>query len=199
MKPNLFKKVIFLIFLFSLLMPLFTKAITIESPIQYKTFEELINTIINFIFWVAIAIAPVVIIIAGFYFLTSGGDPEKLRKAKQIILFTFIGLLIVLSGKGIISLIRQIIEGGPPSSPSTPPPTPPPSQLTSVVLASLGDIYPPGGDCAIDISDTVSIAGILGAQPGDPNWDPNKDLSGHDGIDMCDLYIVGKSYGLVCD
>ena len=76
------------------------------------TFEELIDAIINFIFLVAIVIVPIMILIAAFYFLTSGGDPEKIRTAKKIILFTFIGLFIVLLGKGIVAIIKQILEGG---------------------------------------------------------------------------------------
>jgi len=53
------------------------------------------------------------IIVAAFYFLTSGGDPEKVRTAKRIILWTFIGLIIVLLGKGIISIIWQILGVSP--------------------------------------------------------------------------------------
>jgi hypothetical protein len=113
MKYN-FKKFL-IIFLFSLLVPFFTKAITFYPPFETKSFQELLDAIYNFIFWVAIAIAPIMIIVAAFYFLTSGGDPEKVRTAKKIILFTFIGLFIVLSGKGIVGIIRQIIEGGPSS------------------------------------------------------------------------------------
>lgn len=94
--------------------PLLTKAQRIPNPLEYETFGELINAIIDFIFWVAIVIAPIVIIIAAFYFLTSAGDPEKVRTAKRIILFAFIGLIIILSGRGIVALVMQILEGGPP-------------------------------------------------------------------------------------
>jgi len=104
-------KIIFSILLFSLLIPLFAKAITFENPFKAKSFEELIDAIINFIFWVAMAIVPIIIIIAGFLFLTSGGDPEKVRTAKKIILYACIGLAIILFAKGIISLIKSVIEG----------------------------------------------------------------------------------------
>jgi len=104
-------KIIFSILLFSLLIPLFTKAITFGPPFEGLTFEKLTENIVNFIFWVAMAIVPIMIIVAAFYFLTSGGNPEKVNIAKKIILFTFIGLFIVLLGKGIPSIIRQILEG----------------------------------------------------------------------------------------
>ena len=105
-------KIIFSILLFSLLIPLFAKAITFENPFKAKSFEELIDAIINFIFWVAMAIVPIMIVVAAFYFLTSGGDPEKIRTAKKIILYTFIGLFIIFLAKGIVAIIKQILEGG---------------------------------------------------------------------------------------
>ena len=105
-------KIIFSILLFFLLIPLFTKAITFENPFETKSFEELIDVVINFIFWAAMAIAPIMIIVAAFYFLTSGGNPEKVNIAKKIILFTFIGLFIVLLGRGIVAIIKQVLGGG---------------------------------------------------------------------------------------
>ena len=117
-------KIIFSILLFSLLIPLFAKAITFENPFKAKSFEELIDAIINFIFWVAMAIVPIMIVVAAFYFLTSGGDPEKIRTAKKIILYTFIGLFIIFLAKGIVAIIKQILEGGGPGPgcvPTVPP------------------------------------------------------------------------------
>jgi len=104
-------KIILSIFLFSLLTPLFAKAITFENPFKNVTFEKLIENIIKFIFWVAMAIAPIMVIVAAFYFLTSGGDPEKIRTAKRIIFWTFIGLIIVFLAKGIIAVIGQLLGG----------------------------------------------------------------------------------------
>jgi len=104
-------KIIFLILLFSLLVPFFTKAITFYPPFATKSFEELINAIADFIFWVAIAIAPIMVIVAAYFFLTSGGDPEKIRTAKRIIFWTFIGLIIVFLAKGIIAVIGQLLGG----------------------------------------------------------------------------------------
>ena len=102
-------KIICLIFLFSLLIPLFTKAIAFENPFKTKSFEALINAIADFIFLVAIAIVPIMIIVAAFYFLTSGGNSEKVNTAKKILLFTFIGLFIVFLGKAIPGIIWQIL------------------------------------------------------------------------------------------
>ena len=81
------------------------------NPFKFGSFQELIEGIINFIFWLAVVLCPLIIIIAAFYFMTSGGDPEKVRKAKNIILYACIGLVIIFLAKGIISFIKQIIGG----------------------------------------------------------------------------------------
>jgi len=81
------------------------------NPLACNTIPGCIEKIISFIFWIAVAIVPIMIIIAGFLFLTSGGDPEKVRTAKRIIFWTVIGLAMVLFAKGIISLIKTVIEG----------------------------------------------------------------------------------------
>jgi len=83
--------------------------ICIENPLEAESFEDLLNSIVNFIFYVGIAIAPIMIMIAAFFFLTAGGDPKRVDTAKQIILWTVIGLAIILLAKGLISVLRQII------------------------------------------------------------------------------------------
>lgn len=88
-----------------------TGTICIPNPICAESFEELIENLIDFIFWAAVAIAPIMIIVAGAYLVFSGGDPEKVKRAKSIILWTIIGFVIVLLAKGLVSMVKQIIGG----------------------------------------------------------------------------------------
>ena len=88
--------------------------IEIENPLEAESFEELLNTIVTFIYWIAIVIAPLMIMIAAFFFLTAGGDPKRVDTARRIILWTVIGLAIILFAKGLISVLKQIIGVSPP-------------------------------------------------------------------------------------
>lgn len=81
----------------------------LEPPIKAKTFEELINNIINFVFWIGVAVAPVMILIAGIMLMTAGGDTVKLGKAKTLILYTVIGFAIILFAKGLIAVLQSIL------------------------------------------------------------------------------------------
>jgi len=111
MKSSLFKKIVSLIFLLSFFIPFFTKGITVQNPLKYTTIEELIEGLIDFLFWAAVAIAPLMVIVAAFFFLTAGGNPDKIRTAKNIILYTVIGFTIALLAKGLISVVKGVLGG----------------------------------------------------------------------------------------
>jgi len=98
-----------------LLIPVLVKGdiIEIENPLQADTFEELIMAIVDILFTLALVIAPLMIIIAGFYFVTAAGNPDQINTAKKIILWALIGLLIVLCAKGIIGLFYEVFELSP--------------------------------------------------------------------------------------
>ena len=83
-------------------------AICIDNPIEHDSFSELIEALINFIFWLAIVIAPIMFIIAGFAFITAGGDPSKVKRAMDIVLWTAVGLIVVMLAHGIINVIQDI-------------------------------------------------------------------------------------------
>ena len=86
-------------------------AIEITNPLKHQTFEELIKAIIVFLRNLALAATALVIVLAGFYFVTAAGDPAKVTMAKQMILYALIGLAIVLAAEGIVALIGKVIKG----------------------------------------------------------------------------------------
>ena len=63
------------------------------------------NKVVNLIAAVAGFAAVVVIIISGIQFITSSGDPQKVNKAKNSILYASIGLVIVALARIIIFFI----------------------------------------------------------------------------------------------
>jgi len=58
----------------------------------------------------AFAVVPAVIIIAGYFFVTSAGDPAKVSQAKKMVLYALIGLLIIGMAKGIVTLIKGVFQ-----------------------------------------------------------------------------------------
>lgn len=84
----------------------------IENPIQSESLIDLAKAIGRFLFQIAIPIAVIVIIYSGILFLTSGGNKEKITKARQALWYAIIGLAIILIGQGFFTLIKSILNLG---------------------------------------------------------------------------------------
>lgn len=79
--------------------------------ISATSVEAIVGRITNWVFYIGIILAPLMIIIGAFMFLTSAGEPDKVRRAKKLIIWTIIGLAVILFSKGLISLIKYILLG----------------------------------------------------------------------------------------
>lgn len=62
------------------------------------------NILLPVYFWAGV-IAVIVIIIAGFYFVTSNGNAQNVAKAKNAILGAVIGLIVVLLAYTITAIV----------------------------------------------------------------------------------------------
>lgn len=83
--------------------------VVIENPINVQSFQDLLNILIDFIFWVGITVAPVVIIIAGFFYVISAGDPQKVETAKKMIWYAVIGLIVLLFARGLVAVLKSVL------------------------------------------------------------------------------------------
>lgn len=83
--------------------------INFPNPLEYDTFGELVDAIIRFIFYIAVVITPLMIIIGAFYLLTAAGDPKRVGTGKTIIIYTLIGLALILLARAVIGMIEKII------------------------------------------------------------------------------------------
>jgi len=79
------------------------------NPWTATSTQGLINNVTNFIFLLATAVVPLLFMIAGFYFITAGGNPANIEKAKKIIIYTIIGYAIVLFSRALTSLLNNIL------------------------------------------------------------------------------------------
>jgi hypothetical protein len=72
--------------------------------------QERVKNILNTVFlWVGI-IAVIVIIIGGVFYVVSQGDPAKVARAKATILYSVIGLLVVLLSFAIVNFVLTNIK-----------------------------------------------------------------------------------------
>ena len=59
--------------------------------------DSVFHNVLNLVYFLAGTVAVIVIIIAGFSFTVSGSNPSAIAKARNAILYSVIGLIVVLS------------------------------------------------------------------------------------------------------
>ena len=58
--------------------------------------DQLLNNVLNTVYLVGGMLAVIVIIVAGYFYVTSSGNATTVEKAKNAILYSVIGLVIIL-------------------------------------------------------------------------------------------------------
>ncbi len=71
---------------------------------------DVIRKIINAVIFVLGTVAVIVIIYGGFQYMTSTGDANKIKKAKDTILYATIGLIICVLAFAITNFVINIIK-----------------------------------------------------------------------------------------
>lgn len=85
--------------------------IKIDNPFKQDTIKGLIETIVNDILIpIGAVIAVMMIMYAGFMYVTAGGDPAKIKKAHDALLWAVIGAAILLGAWVIEKAISATID-----------------------------------------------------------------------------------------
>jgi len=84
----------------------------IENPLGVKDLGQAIQKLAGQLERLAIPVAAVLYIYAGFLYLTAGAKPGNIEKAKKALLYTTIGLVVIFIGGGFVDLIRSLLNLG---------------------------------------------------------------------------------------
>jgi len=90
-------------------LPTITGSMSISNPISAGSFNELLQRFLDWILNIALVVAPLIIVYAGFLHVTAMGDMAKVTKARNIILFASIGFMVALMAKSLIALFVNLI------------------------------------------------------------------------------------------
>ncbi len=86
-----------------------TSGIDYSSLPQVCANHSTIAIILNIVFSVVGAVSVLIIVLAGFKFITSSGKPEEVAKAKDTILYAAIGLIVCVFAVTIVSFVAGYI------------------------------------------------------------------------------------------
>ncbi|MFA6301174.1 MAG: hypothetical protein WC609_02375 [Candidatus Paceibacterota bacterium] len=81
------------------------------NPINANSIQDLISTILTGMIQVGLPIIALAIVYSGFLFVFAMGNPEKLKKAKEALLYTLIGGAVLLGSWAIAKMISGTIVG----------------------------------------------------------------------------------------
>jgi hypothetical protein len=70
----------------------------------------IVKKITDYFFTALVVFAVIFIVLAGFSFLTASGEPEKLNKAKNQLLWALIGVAIGALAKGAVNIVCRLMD-----------------------------------------------------------------------------------------
>ena len=85
----------------------FAYAIEIKNPIKATSFGELINNLATGIQYIAIALAPVVLVFVGFRFAfgSASGDAKQIEEAKKMLWWSLLGIAIAVGASALAKVV----------------------------------------------------------------------------------------------
>ncbi len=72
---------------------------------------DVLDNITDWLFAILLIVAAIFIIIAGYFFVTATGDPEKTKRARDFVMYALIGVLVGFVAKGLVMLVGTIATG----------------------------------------------------------------------------------------
>lgn len=72
---------------------------------QGKDLASIVKTILNIFSWVVGMVSVMFAVYAGFRYVTSGGDSNKVKSAKDTLLYVVVGLIVVALSQVIVNFV----------------------------------------------------------------------------------------------
>ncbi|MCX6736532.1 MAG: hypothetical protein NTW73_00355 [Candidatus Parcubacteria bacterium] len=115
------KKLLPLLILSALVLPFVALGQGLPPPPFATITIDIWNTVefvTNWLFAIALIAAVAFLIVAAINFITASGDSKKHETAKSMIIYALIGVAVAVVSKGLVAMIRAIVEsagGGAPT------------------------------------------------------------------------------------
>ena len=101
------KKILSSLVLVGLLaVPLMGMAVVSPTPPSTSDLPTVIDKITNWALGILIAFAVLMLIIAGFLFVTAQGDPDKVKTARNFVLWALVGVLVGLLSYALVQFVK---------------------------------------------------------------------------------------------
>jgi predicted metal-binding membrane protein len=72
--------------------------------------EATLDNVRNLVFGAFLFFAAIMLIWAGFSFVTAGGDASKASAAREKVLYAIIGIVVAVASAGLIQFVKGLVE-----------------------------------------------------------------------------------------
>ena len=83
---------------------------TLRNPLAANNLEEFFATLLEFIVRLGTLVVIVMIVVVGFMFVNARGNPEEIKKAREALLWTLVGGVILIGASIIAEAIKATVE-----------------------------------------------------------------------------------------
>lgn len=87
-----------------------TTQVGLQNPLNASNVKEVLDLTINIATNVGVVIAVLALIYNGFKFIGAQGNPEEIKKSKEMFLYIIIGIALLLGARLILDLIKNTLE-----------------------------------------------------------------------------------------
>ena len=87
-------------------------SLNITNPLgEVNDVTTLVGSIINFLIILAIPITAILIVYAGFLYITSAGNDEKVKTAQKALIWALVGFAVILVASSVPTIIEEFLSG----------------------------------------------------------------------------------------
>ena len=84
----------------------------IPNPAPGLSVNDLVDLVFAILWPIAVAFFIIMFVIAAFHFFTAAGDPEKVKSARNFVLWGVVGVVVALLAWSIPFIIRNTLGSG---------------------------------------------------------------------------------------
>jgi membrane-anchored glycerophosphoryl diester phosphodiesterase (GDPDase) len=92
--------------------PALAQVTGIQDPGQAKTLDSwllVVQKIAKWIYTLVLIVSVFMVLMAAFSYLTAGGDPGKVKKASQMLIYAIVGIVVAILAFSISSIVTGIV------------------------------------------------------------------------------------------
>lgn len=82
----------------------------LENPLNVNTLDSLIIGIVDGIVLILIPIMVLAVVWTGFNLVINSKKPEELSKSKNSLMWSLVGLLLVLGANGVLEIVKNTVN-----------------------------------------------------------------------------------------